>query len=318
MHEAVSRWAQSVQIETCRVVNPPDTILLCGGVIGSATDPFRSARDYFQRYLRENHPDIFKRVKLAETISGWIKNTTFSDLLELEEYFADLSDLIVLFVESPGSIAELGAFAVSNALRPKTLVVLNSSHPLERTFIADGPVKRLQDNDHELVRYYYWDSENLEAVDTGKTFEELSSELSQLLIDREKSTAKESIISRSHGHLMLLAADVVNIIGIVTREDISGCLGIWHRGCPPKELAKYLLLLRHLDIVRDFHYSTGRYLVSGTQKPFIRYDFLPGTAVCDRERIKRDARSVIEEISGNRARALKSYIRKLSRNVENV
>ena len=50
----------------------------------------------------------------------------FTDLLEVESYLADLAELIIiLFVESPGSIAELGAFSALVTVQPKVLAVVN-------------------------------------------------------------------------------------------------------------------------------------------------------------------------------------------------
>lgn len=310
MHEAVSLFARSVQIKTCRVVNTPNIIFLCGGA--TATDPTLplSARDYFSRHLQQNLPEIFKRVKLAETINNWLIGDVFSDLLELEEHCADISDLIILFVESPGSIAELGVFAASSVLEPKILAIVNNSHPRYGSFIADGPLRRLRAKANSRVLYYRWNSGDLGDLATLETFKECSSELSDLLIHREEGATQESIITDSHGHHMLLVADLVDIIGIVTQEDISDCLAQWDYHCKPEQLQKYLSLLQSLNLLRLFPYSSQQYFVSSIPGPFIRYDFVPGTTVRDRARIMMDARVLIKHSSGIRAKALKSYLRK--------
>ena len=301
MHEAVSQFAQSVQIGTCRVVNTPNIIFLCGGATDTDPAPHLSARDYFWRHLQRDHPKISKRVKLAETINNWLVEDVFSDLLELEEHLADISDLIILFVESPGSIAELGVFAASSVLEPKTLAIVNNSHPTDGSFIADGPLKRLFVKDNSRVLYYPWNPDE---------FKECSSYLSNHLICREREAAKESIITKTHGHRMLLAADLVNIMGIVTREDISACLAQWNYTCDPKQLKKYLSLLQHLNIINEARYSNQQYFVSRSSLPFILYDFVPGTAVRDRTRIMMDARNLIRHRNDIRAKAIKSYLRK--------
>jgi hypothetical protein len=127
LDQVLGDFIRSVKIAECRIVSTPSFVFLCGGPT-AATGPEISARDHFHRYLAANAPQIERRVKLAETINSWFDHDTFGDLLELEEYLADVSDLIVIFVESPGSIAELGAFAGSEALRPRTLAVLNSTY----------------------------------------------------------------------------------------------------------------------------------------------------------------------------------------------
>lgn len=137
-------FAQSLNLEDCRLQNTPNLLFLCGGPMADV-GPYLSARDYFHRALKRKKPDLARRVKLAEDINGWFKNawfkneTAFSDLLEVENYIAHLAAVTVLFVESPGSIAELGAFAASDHLRRKTVAVLNESHDSENTFIAEGP-----------------------------------------------------------------------------------------------------------------------------------------------------------------------------------
>src|SRR5262249_47805835 len=145
MDGSIAEFVKSVKIESCRVINTPQLIFLCGGPTGGqGSTRIRSARDYFYRYIHLHEADLKNRVRLAEEINDWFDEDTFADLLELEAYLADTSDLIVLFVESAGSIAELGAFAADASLRPRTLAVLNSSHDTNRTFITDGPVRRIK------------------------------------------------------------------------------------------------------------------------------------------------------------------------------
>lgn len=145
MAESLLAFAQSVKISTCRVRNTPNLIFLCGGPPqnGRAPGPYRSARDYFFRYVKANRPTIATRLRFAEDIGRWMDHQVFADLLEVENYVADLADVIILFVESPGSIAELGAFSALTKVQPKILAVVNKKFR-EPSFISDGPVRRLQ------------------------------------------------------------------------------------------------------------------------------------------------------------------------------
>ena len=74
--------------------------------------------------------------------------------------------MTVLFVESPGSIAELGAFAASDTLSPKLLAVLNTYYDSEQSFIADGPIQKIRNDKEEFVQCYYWDPKQLGPVNT--------------------------------------------------------------------------------------------------------------------------------------------------------
>lgn len=144
-------FAATLRVDDCKVQNAPDLLFLCGGRM-AAQGPYLSARDFFHRYLKKK-PELVRRIKLAEDINAWFKNawfeneTAFSDLVEVENYLAHLAGVTVLFVESPGSIAELGSFAASDDIRPKTMVVLSEFHGLENSFIADGPIRKLRKHD---------------------------------------------------------------------------------------------------------------------------------------------------------------------------
>lgn len=63
------------------------------------------------------------------------------DLLSLEALLADSVDAIVLIPESPGSFAELGAFANDEKLRKKLICVVDEKYKKDKSFINQGPLK---------------------------------------------------------------------------------------------------------------------------------------------------------------------------------
>jgi hypothetical protein len=65
------------------------------------------------------------------------------DLLELENLLAQSVHAVVIVLESPGAIAELGAFANHPLLRDRLVVVVNEKHRHEASFIMRGPVNHL-------------------------------------------------------------------------------------------------------------------------------------------------------------------------------
>lgn len=64
------------------------------------------------------------------------------DLAEVETVIAKVCDRILLFCESPGSLAELGIFCMKPSISEKTLVVLQEQHQ-GGSFINRGPVARI-------------------------------------------------------------------------------------------------------------------------------------------------------------------------------
>jgi len=93
---------------------------------------------------------------LAEEAATWYRSTEhFANLVDFEEQIAALSTLILLIVESPGSMTELGAFSFVEVLRNKLYVVLEESYQDDHSFIVLGPIERL--------------SERLSLIEAGTT-----------------------------------------------------------------------------------------------------------------------------------------------------
>lgn len=74
------------------------------------------------------------------------------DLLSLESLLADSVDALVVIPESPGSFAELGAFANDEKLRKKLICVVDKEYQKKKSFINKGPLKLVKnENPFALV-----------------------------------------------------------------------------------------------------------------------------------------------------------------------
>jgi len=110
------------------------------------------------------------RFKIAKSLTGfWYKHyydlifpedifeellysSQSKDLLSLEGLLADSVDVIVLIPESPGSFAELGAFANDEKLRHKLICLVDNKYKKNKSFINQGPLKLVKNaNNHGLI-----------------------------------------------------------------------------------------------------------------------------------------------------------------------
>ena len=66
------------------------------------------------------------------------------DLLSLENLLAESVDAIILIPESPGSFAELGAFANNEKLRSKIICIIDQKYKKDKSFINQGPLKLIK------------------------------------------------------------------------------------------------------------------------------------------------------------------------------
>lgn len=137
----LSTFLENLEVDGTHVYSPEPFVLLCGG---ERTDinivSPKSLRDAFLK------SDFYRSVKNAdvrqiEDIRDYFdKDSPYSELLTFERHIAQLSDLVLLFSESPGSFAELGAFASHKDIAQKTLVVIQQKYLGRDSFIAKGPI----------------------------------------------------------------------------------------------------------------------------------------------------------------------------------
>lgn len=110
-------------------------IFVCGG------NGRGSMRVRFMKYARAEIPDM--RMFLAESAAKDLLTHGEPAPLEVADFeglIADISDCVLIFPESPGSIAEVSYFCHSVNIRTKILVVGNTRLQAKDSFINLGPV----------------------------------------------------------------------------------------------------------------------------------------------------------------------------------
>lgn len=127
------------------------TVFLCGADIKNKTTARSKMASIFSKYPRYEllYPeDIFD-----DLLAGQGK---FS-LLELENILADSVDSIVMFPESPGSFAEIGAFSNNKELANKIIVISNKKYKSDKSFINYGPYRLIKNSETGKVIHINYD-----------------------------------------------------------------------------------------------------------------------------------------------------------------
>ncbi len=130
-------------------------IFLCGGA-SSRTNI--SKRDQLRKQLEEN-----KKISIfyPEEMFMEFLNRKKYDLLTLESFLADNSDLILIVCESPGSFAELGAFVNNERTLNKVIVLIQKKYKKAKSFIRQGPVQHVELYNKDNVIYF---NDNMEKL----------------------------------------------------------------------------------------------------------------------------------------------------------
>lgn len=139
--------------------NQPVFVFLCGG---DNQDSKYICRNETERYLHTN-PLLSTIVSVKPEILlnhyGFLLRDL--DLLELESFIADLSDAVLLYDESPGTVCELGAFAMSDPIRQIMTVAIPEKYKGDASFVINGPVRHIERESasHPLSSVIYLDIE---------------------------------------------------------------------------------------------------------------------------------------------------------------
>lgn len=196
-----TRLARKLQGRRLQTARMKPLVFLCGG-----SDSARRAHvaSYIRRHMK--HLSVFYADDVWRVIAGHATQNA----LAMENELARLASVVVLIVESPGTFAELGAFSLNPALRPKLLPILDRRFRTAPSFINTGPVAWV-DQDSRFAPSLYADFD----VILGSV-SELQERLGRLPRHGTGSTDDtEAWESRS---LLPLICDIVAILGPLPLE----------------------------------------------------------------------------------------------------
>jgi hypothetical protein len=211
-------------------------VFLCGGQGSTRRDDLRS---YFARHVDD------AMVFYAEAVWPIIAAAVGSaNALEVEERLANLADICIVIVESPGTFAELGAFAMSAPLRKKLLPILDSKHFGAKSFLETGPV-RWVDADSNFGPSIWTD---LDTILTA--ISEIEDRFGRLGKSRP---GRVEVVAASPKHLLFFVCDLVSVFGPCPAAHVAGAVNeILEIDLPQGEVAFYLALGTAMGLLGNF------------------------------------------------------------------
>jgi hypothetical protein len=211
-------------------------VVFVGGPAGAGR-----ARDRLTAYLRTHRPGLL--VFYAEHVWDEIAQMKGVNALEMEQKLANLADAVILIVDSPGTFAELGAFALSDRIRKKLLPILNRDYQSHPSFINTGPV-RWVDLDSRFGPCIHVDLTTILA-----SVDDITARLDLIHQPVTKGYSKIDIASGGK-HLLLLLCDLVALVGPASADHISYFAGHMASKVDQQDIANLLALAVALGLVR--------------------------------------------------------------------
>lgn len=129
--------------------NLPKFIFLCGKEYNNEEKTNRELVEELYKKHRKDVICVFSE-NLWENFHISLKDSSM-ELLSFEEFLAELSDGIIIFLESYGTVSEFGSFVMEDSLLEKMVVFNERSFKNERTFLNLGPLKKLEKYSEESV-----------------------------------------------------------------------------------------------------------------------------------------------------------------------
>jgi hypothetical protein len=282
----------------CRLENLPERIWLFGGKGGfrlGATEPSESLRESFWRQSLGLPPPLsshwISQLDIPENHAGWWAFSGYDDLLTFERDACHLARAVILFPESPGSLAELGALAVDDSIVDRLLVVVQSKfleHDCRESFLNLGPLKRAEVREHRCVI-------------SAEATKELTTDDFQTVVEFIHARLppirqSEKLRVENATHKLLLIADLVDLLLITRPPELQFALQHFGVDIGKADLDRAVKLLEFFGLVRIDHWGLEVFFVRRKQvdRTWVAYTSKEGMPTFDRSRFKIDRKISLE------------------------
>lgn len=245
---------QSLELSKFKVSFTPPKIFVCGGEINNTAVVPASVRQRIVNHLEDAHKQIFQSCILAESFKDYFKEGAYADLLEFETDIANIASLIIVCLESAGSLVELGLFCMDKSLANKLLVIA-PQHEVEAkdSFIYLGPIENLLRSDSSSVIIYPW------AETNSQKYEHLELIVGDILAKIEKSKKSTNFDEKNSGHIALLIYDIIQITTPIKLFEIELVLLALDIDIKQSHVSRLLYLLEKIGLVAFTTYSNVKY-----------------------------------------------------------
>lgn len=280
-------------------------IFLCGGPSDVRSVEPVSLRDALQRELAKNKA-LNDRVRVAEHYKNWANDSVYSDLVAFESHLAELSSVIVLVLESPGAIAELGLFSVLHEFQEKLLVFIDHEHYQVDSFIRLGPVQYLEKSFSNTAHCHRF------LVD-GKNFDpsavkEVQEEMIEAITERIARRGSDQPFDKKRWlHKALLLCDILNIYSALTIREIRDHLRLLDIDLSEVDIRQVLYLLEQVELITMEPSGSQRFYVTLSSQDHLVHSV--DRQRVDLDRVRMETLAMYKENDKKRFRAIQ-HVRK--------
>ena len=240
-----------ISLEKSHINLSPPIVFLFGGAI---EHPPKSVRGILYNHILVKDSSLSNYLVIPEDFKDWLHDSVYPDLLSFESDLAQTSSLIIIALESPGSIAELGSFSVNDALKDKIIIIISEYHHTQASFITLGPLRQLPEVN--VYSYPYDHTSICTSLDVylDDIVENINSNL--------KSIRKtEQFDKENNGHVALLIYDLLLIFKALKLGEILEYLKLLSCKRSQTVTKRLLFLLSKLALVEKKRIGNVDYFI---------------------------------------------------------
>ena len=239
-----------------QVNNSIHKIFVCGGAVNANKIPPESFRHRFIEYLDIDEDELKNSIVLAENFKDYFKENAYPDLLMFEDEMASLASLVMIFLESPGSLVELGMFCSKPNFYDKLLIIASREETQqENSFIYLGPIKSIAKKVPTAIEIYPWPDPSQITYDKNHLID-LQSAVKSKINSIPKRVQFDEKIS---GHVATLITEIVRLCYPLLFNELEMFLVALNIEKTQSEIHRSLYLLIQLGFIETCTYSRYKY-----------------------------------------------------------
>lgn len=226
-------------------------------------------------------------ILLAEAAFNALAKSHFSNLLDLEEYIAAIVASVLLIVESPGSMCELGAFVKTVEIREKLIVVVPSEFKNVPSFITKGALQYLSENyDKTQILGFDWKVIDQVACAPSYVLSKMLEDLPDAMQAVHGARKREVFRHQKTGHIIYLTLAFCHLLRAAKLTDIKACF------IAAKIVVEEIAIKRCLDtleickLVKAVEHGKLKFYIARIERLPLDVSFRSGTPNRDRDTLR--------------------------------
>lgn len=285
--KVIESFLAGIDATKTKVAAFPEYVAVFGGAItakGSRSRKPKSQRDVFLKWVRINRPELEDVLILPESYDDWNDFDTYSDLLLFERDLGALTNAVLIFVEAPGAIAELGAFSQIDILSQRLVIVVSENRHPKRSFISLGPIRSVQKTQNRPSSVCVIPNVALKdlAVHMPVVLQTLDEK-------RNPNTRLVTFNKEEPQHQILLVLDFINLFTVTTIRELFILARDFGVTLGMRRLEQILFALTKTSFVSSREYGTQQYFIANKfKKTYIDFTAKTGTDPFNRDRTKAE------------------------------